>query len=521
MKNSFLQRKLIWIVLIFFLASIFRIFNLDLIEFKFDEAYTVFQMEQFYAHPYLMQVGPPQSTGVYNPPLYNYILIFFSLFSRDPQYLSFVIALINTIFIMLFYLVIRRFYGNLTAVFSSLLIALSPWSIIFSRKIWIPDLILPFMVGFLFFLHRFLFDKKSGSLVPTFIMLGLLVQMHASGWFFAFVTILIFFALKVSISWKKVIVGFLIGFIPAIPYFLRQLSSTPICIDCASFLNYQALPKPFDFNVFVRPFQLLGGMNFEALLGNDYLALTQSSPILGLINYTLLLQLLILPFGLIYIIKRKRQYLFLLFYPVAVPILYFLTKTPSYMHYFTILIPVMALIFGYSLSILWNLSKVNFGKAAVGVIFLVFLATNFIFISKFFDFISVKQIIDGDFGSIYPKTRDYVVDQVKDYRMLPDYGLIKAYAFMFAKPEIIHGKLGELFLSGGSPDLAVNEFKKAIDSNSKDSFSRANLSYIYLLSGKDESALEELNTLKSYDATSAAKLEVIFENIKAERLKIK
>lgn len=452
-------------IVIFLISSIFRLTNLSLIEFKFDEAFTVFQMTQFFAHPYLMQTGPIQSTGIYNPPLFNYLMTFISLFSRQPQYLSFVIALINTIFIVIFYRVIRKFLGNLVAIPASLAVALSPWSVIFSRKIWIPDLLFPFIVILINYLLQVFMKKNTKAILPMFIILALLIQLHASGSFLTISIFLVLIIMRVKISWGQVLKGLAIGFIPAIPYIVRELTSTPFCIDCVAFLNYQSLPKSFDFNNLLRIFHLNNGLNFEALLGNDYRTFLGSSPILKIINSLFIVGFLIPLGGAIYIIKAKRQYLFLILLLTLLPLLYLLTRTPSYMHYFAILIPFVSLLYGLSFKFIWESMGNNLGNILAASIFLCFAFLNIFFISSFYRFVSEKQIIDGDYGPIFPVTEKYIEQQTADYLMLPEYPEIKSYAFMFAGSPILHSKLGELFAQSNNPGLAANEFKKALIKN--------------------------------------------------------
>lgn len=503
--KKYWQKPFFWAIIIFAAASFFRIFYLDLIEFKYDEAFTVFELTQFYAHPYLMQVGPPQSTGIYNPPLFNYLMVILSLFSRDPQYLSFVIGLVNSVFIVIFYLVIRKPFGNLVAAFSSLLLALSPWSIIFSRKIWIPDLILPFVVMFLYF-----YLKRS--VLPLFLIIALLIQMHASGLFLALATVLGFLLTKEKINLKKAALGLLIGFIPAVPYFVRQLSSTPICIDCVAFFNYQFSTRIFDFDNFTRVLQLNNGLHFNALLGNDYQEFLGSSPVLRIIN-SLFLALTLIPLGgAIYVIRSKRQYLYLILFLVITPLLYFLSRTPSYIHYFAILIPLGALMYGLSFNFFWERVKNSYLKYIVIFISASLIILNVFFTVSFYKFVAERKVIAGDYGPVFPKTREFVEKETLDYRLFSEYPLIKSYAYMFAKPELIHGKLGELFMQGNNANLAIGEFRKALEENPKDTFSRGNLAYIYKMTGKDKEAEIELEELAKVDATMSAKLKTMIES---------
>ena len=192
--------------------------------------------------------------------------------------------------------------------------------------------------------------------------------------------------------------------------------------------------------------------------------------------------LIIVPLGgAIYIIVSRRKYLYFVLLMIILPMLYFISRTPSYMHYFAILVPISALIYGLSINFLWEGTKNNYGKFLAGILFTSILTLNIFFIISFNKFVAERKVIDGDYGSVFPITREFVEDKVKDYRLLKDYELIKSYAYMFAKPEIIHGKLGELFIRGGNANLAIAEFKKALEVNPKDTFSRSNLVYIYTI----------------------------------------
>src|SRR3990167_8440726 len=207
----FFKNPIVWVVIFFLLSSIFRLSNLDLIEFKSDEATTVYQTVQFLDPPYLIQRGLISGTGVYNSPLFNYLIIPLSLWSRDPQVLSGVIALINSLSVAAFFLLVKRYYGQLTAIFASLLLVFSPWGVIFSRKIWAQDLISLFLIPFFWLSHELILRKNTKVVLPLFALLVLLIQLHGSGLFLFTVTILILLILRIRVSFKSVILGILIG----------------------------------------------------------------------------------------------------------------------------------------------------------------------------------------------------------------------------------------------------------------------------------------------------------------------
>lgn len=499
--------KNIFIIAFIFLSAVFlRISFLDLIEFKYDEAFTVFELNQFFSHPYLMQVGPPQSTGVYNPPLFNYFMIAISLFSRHPQYLSLLIALINSIFIVIFYHFVKKFYNPSFAVFSSLLLAFSPWSIIFSRKIWVPDLIQPLIIIFLYFFYLIYKENRKGVVIPMFSILALLPQLHASGLFFLISTMIILKISKIKVDLKKAVLGFGLGVIPAIPYFFRQLTSSPFCIDCQAFLNYQKTSRSFDLENFIRPFHLLGGLNFQVLLGEDFYLFWDLLPGNNFIYALFVVQILLLFLGIVFIIFYQKKELFLIYYLIFLPLFYFLTKTPSYMHYFMVINPIVILLTAFGLTYLKKINQTFIFQRVIWLFFVLIIGGNIFFQLQLYNFISTKENISGDFGPIFPLTEKFVNEKINNYLLFSDYEQLRSYAFMFAQSPYFHFKIAEYFIKTNKPLLAIDEFKKDLSLNEENIYSRVNLVYLYSQLDEIEQAKIELSQLELQDSTLAAKI---------------
>lgn len=510
MEKKLLQKPFFWALVIFVAASVFRIFFLDLIEFKGDEASAVFDMYRFFAKPFIFQTGQIQSTGVYNPPLFYFLMIPISFFSLDPQTLSFVIALINTICVSLFYLVIKRFYDHLTAVFASLLIAFSPIPILYSRKIWIPDLLAPFVLAVIYFLHQVVVAKKKKYYFGLFLTLSLMIQMHASGLFLTAATIIILLILnRKKIDYKLSLTGFGLGLLPALPYFYRQVTSQPFCIDCASFIKYQSTEKSFDLLNFIRPLQLLNGSYYQDILGSDYPNLINTYPVINILNIIFLSQALVLLAGAYLIVRFKKKYLFLVILLLTIPGLYLISRTPSYMHYFIMLSYVVALVFGLSFKLLYDLLRSTNFKLVILAIYIIFVSANLLFMIYFYTFLSHKKTIVGDYGPIFPVTKHFVESQTSKYKSLDDYQQIKYYAYLYATTPLYHAKLGEYFAQSLQPDLAVQEFKKAVEVNPNDIASLANLTYILIITKQYDDAKKQLDILSIKDPKIADDLKRI------------
>src|SRR3990167_3896568 len=127
-------RKYLPVILILSLSLLFRIANLDLIEFKADEGINLFLSSRpIFGHGFAPG-GTVSSLGITNFPLVNYLLFPLVLTSLDPGIISFFIALINSLAIVAFFVIVRRYYNEVIAFSSSALIAISPWAILFSRK---------------------------------------------------------------------------------------------------------------------------------------------------------------------------------------------------------------------------------------------------------------------------------------------------------------------------------------------------------------------------------------------------
>ncbi len=405
---KFLKNNIFWLVVIILLGSVFRVFFLDLIEFKLDEATTVNQTVQFFNSPHLIERGLIAGTGVYNFPLFNYLMIPISLLSRDPMILSGVIAVINCLLVGVFFLFAKRYYGAMTAIIASLLLAFSPWGVIFSRKIWAQDLLFLLYIPFLWLLHELVLKKNSKVTLPLFALLTLMIQLHGSGLFLFAVTVIVLLIMRIKINPRDAICGFLVGVVPAIPYILFQFKSVPFCIDCEAFMKYQNSTRIFDFNNFLRPFQIIGGLGYHFVLGKSYLDFAATYPMVRQLQYIFTLGFVGILAGLLFVVVKKQKYIFLVIYFISIPFLFFITKTTAYMHYFVITLPISVLLFAISVTSAYLFFKSKVARVLTLGVLIIFLVANIAFIYFFDSFLYNKKDIDGDYGPIYSLTLDRI-----------------------------------------------------------------------------------------------------------------
>lgn len=513
--NHLINNPKIQIFVLIIFAVIPRLLFMDLIEFKYDEALSAFQTYLFYQQPSLPQIGMLASTGMYNFPLLNYILIFIGLFSRNPIYLTFVIALINVFAIVLFYRFNKKIFGSSIAFISAITLAVSPWAIIFSRKIWAQDLILIFAILFYYLFFTLIQAKRTTHFVLLSFLLFILIQLHGSGIFLALTVSGILFYFKIKINIKKIILGLILALIFALPYIFFEASSTPFCRDCVALFEYQKLSRPFDFDNFLRPFQILNGSYFQFILGSSYNEFVNFNPFILPVTYVFIIESLGIFVGVIYFcVKKKKDYLLLPLIIFTISFLYFASRTPAYIHYFVIILPVVATLYALTFYAFYQLKKNPVYKAGIIFLFLLFFIAKCFFVLQFFQFISQKQNIAGDYGPVYKYTANIVNQNLQQYELLPQYEEIKLYSLIFINTSVFHQKLADYFIDRKYLQFAISEYQKALVDNRNDIYSLANLAYLYIQSGNIDEAQKEINLLSTKDATLSAKLQDILNEAK-------
>src|SRR5438105_2085906 len=169
-------------------AAAARFCWLDLMEFKADEAEaTRLALHALgFTEPGVGRFFPTQglisSVGVPNPPLFVYIVAVPMAVVRSPIAAAALIAAANVLAVWLCYLVGCRYYSRFTGIAASALFALSPWSIVFSRKIWAQDL-LPLMTTlFLLELHALVVRRRPVAIFWLIVLLAVATQLHFSAW---------------------------------------------------------------------------------------------------------------------------------------------------------------------------------------------------------------------------------------------------------------------------------------------------------------------------------------------------
>jgi hypothetical protein len=127
-----------------------RLYDLAAMEFKGDEQEGLtLAMRLLNDHPWSSGLPFPthgmvsSNAGVHNPPLYTWIMAALWAPTQDPVAVARLIALVNVLCLYPLWLWARRHMDESRALVTLALCAVSPFAVIFSRKIWPVDLLLP------------------------------------------------------------------------------------------------------------------------------------------------------------------------------------------------------------------------------------------------------------------------------------------------------------------------------------------------------------------------------------------
>ena len=212
-------------VLIVLLAAFFRLASLNLAEFKGDEAGTAFVLRTLVQQGAVPFVGPALSTGGHAGPVFYYILTVPFLISGNPVVASTFIALLNVVGVALTFKFVREFFGVRVALMTTALEAVSPFAILFSRKIWNPDLIFPFTVILFYCLYSFVIGGKPRYLVPALVAYAILLQIHPITLFLAPVILLFLWKSRSRIQPKFLLLGLALSLVLFAPFLYGELGS--------------------------------------------------------------------------------------------------------------------------------------------------------------------------------------------------------------------------------------------------------------------------------------------------------
>jgi 4-amino-4-deoxy-L-arabinose transferase-like glycosyltransferase len=266
-KDVLVKRKSIFrswifsyeIYVIIIVATFLRLYGIYATEFDRDQADFFFLARNAVIHGHLVATSTTASIGVYNPPVFMYVLMIPAALSGNPIGGVIETALLAVFGVFLTYWFTRRYYGRVAATIASSLFAVTSVSIYFSRFIWNPNLLLGFVPLFIFVLFRGAVDRKPGWLFPAIFLYGLLYAWHGSSLLLAAPFAVALLLAPGTIRWYDIVLGILSLLVLYSPYIVWLIASHSsilevffevgggsLVVDNASWLLYLHFLNPYD-----------------------------------------------------------------------------------------------------------------------------------------------------------------------------------------------------------------------------------------------------------------------------------
>ncbi len=338
-------------------------------------------------HGDLTLLGPTSSVGgFFLGPIYYYLMAPFLLLSNyDPVGPAIMVVILGLATIFLVYKLGKEFFGTAAGLIASLLYAISPIVIIYSRSSWNPNVFPFFTITSIYSLYLGIKTKKWWYFTLAGFLMGINLQIHYLATFvgailFIYVT---FVEFKPRISWAKELIkrylfmfaGFLIGFSPFMAFEARhEFSNSQNIIR----FIFDSPDTGFAGNIFMNV-----KIVFDRLFGGLLISYPQHlnekfyDPTIVRFWYliTILIGLILIGFFLYYFIKNFKEkkifrQTFLIFIWGFVGIgLFLLYKKSVYDYYLGFLYPLPFLLIGLLCSQVIEKYK-KIGKLIVSIVVL-------------------------------------------------------------------------------------------------------------------------------------------------------
>ena len=358
MRAADIRRSVALPLLLCAVAALPRLMLLNYVEFKGDEAEVAGTVRQMLEtrHPVLTGMGT--SVGPLNFPLFDYLMALPLSVSSDYRVATGFIGVMNVLAVLFTYLLARRLWGTGAACVAGLLFATAPWAVIFSRKIWAPDLE-PFfaiccLTGLL--LARRGNPAWAGVAIAAWLWM---CQLHPGALLLAPV-----FLIAGPPFWQRlrcvpVLAGLAVGLAPALPFVLYDAAHR--WVNLAGYFGAAGRGPTVDTWSILFAFMNVTSLDTLQLQGVPYTHFTSASGLFSLhsaIASVLLALALLVSVGACIggwqrnVTTERRLCsgdLLVLFAWMWVPVLLTIRHTtPLYQHYFLILFPAPFLLVGYA-----------------------------------------------------------------------------------------------------------------------------------------------------------------------------
>ena len=210
--------------LIVLVAGVLRLYKLNTTEFDDDQAAIYNMAHNAVTHGYLVATSNVASVHIYNPPATIYFYMLPALFSANPMWGAVLTGVLMTLSVLLTYIFVRRAYGRFTGTIAALLFATATRAVAYSRYMWNQNLLPIVIVLFMLVLFLGVVHRRKGWVAFAIPLLGLLVQLHATGILMAAPFAIALVLAPKTIRIRDIAIGLLLLLIIYAPYLYWEYS---------------------------------------------------------------------------------------------------------------------------------------------------------------------------------------------------------------------------------------------------------------------------------------------------------
>lgn len=328
------------------LAFALRLERPSLTEFKRDEA-TVARMAQAIAYEgYLPAVGVDASMGIDNFPLTLYLMALPIRLWRDPLTAVLFTMLLNALAVWGCYTFGKIYFGERVGLIAALLFAVSPWSVLYARKIWCQNMPWATLIFFAAIFAVFV-KRRRWFLILACVGAAAMIGLHLSGLAAIPILGLAVLLYRDQVSPKTLAVSALAALVAVSPYILHDAQNG--WENFSGIFNYAGGSDVFSWDALRYAFMIAGSYGIPGQAGAYHEQFQASVLNLWWINH-LMTGLIVL--GLLYALgqafhgktqEQRRSFVLLLLWFFVPVVLQLWPSTVTQPHYFIMLYPTQFL----------------------------------------------------------------------------------------------------------------------------------------------------------------------------------
>lgn len=216
------------ILIILVVASYLRLYRIsDYMTFLGDEGRDVLIVKRMIVDHKWTLLGPTASVGGFfmGPIYYYFMLPFLWAWNLNPVGPAVMVALFGIATVLLVYIVGKQWFSKPVALIASLLYALSPIVIAYSRSSWNPNIVPFFALLSMYLLGKAIVTKQFKLLFWVGLCAGIGVQLH-----YTYLFLVLAQGVLVAVQYRKLkavdivylVLGFCLGFSPFLAFELRH-----------------------------------------------------------------------------------------------------------------------------------------------------------------------------------------------------------------------------------------------------------------------------------------------------------